>query len=66
MVKPVRKKVIADRLVETYEVSNCRVFRLMQLCLLSYNYQPVKKDERAYVTSPPFVCATGIGGSRCY
>ncbi len=49
MVKPVCKKAIADRLVEVYEVSKRRAYRLMQLSWSSYNYQPVKKDERALI-----------------
>ena len=44
-----RKKVIAEWLVEAYEVSKRRACRLMQLCWSSYNYQPVKKDERALI-----------------
>ena len=43
------KKVIADWLVEAYEVSKRRACRLMQLYWSSYNYQPVKKDERALI-----------------
>ena len=44
-----RKKAIADWLVETYEVSKRRACRLMQLYGSSYNYQSVKKDERALI-----------------
>ena len=44
-----RKKTIADWLVETYAVSKRRACRLMQLYWSSYNYQPVKKDERALI-----------------
>ncbi len=41
--------MIADWLVEAYEVSKRRACRLMQLYGSSYNYQPVKKDERALI-----------------
>ena len=43
------KKVIADWLMIAYEVSKRWAYRLMQLCWSSYNYQPVKKDERALI-----------------
>ena len=42
-----RKKAIADGLVETYAVSKRRACRLMQLYWSSYNYKPVMKDERS-------------------
>ena len=41
--------MIADWLVEAYEVSKRRAYRLMQLSWSSYNYQPVKRDERALI-----------------
>ncbi len=44
-----RKKVIVDWLVESYEVSKRRACRLMQLYWSSYNYEPVMKDERALI-----------------
>ncbi len=44
-----RKKAITDWLVEAYAVSKRRACRLMQLSWSSYNYQPVKKDERALI-----------------
>ena len=44
-----RKKAIAEWLVEAYEVSKRRACRLMPLSWSSYNYQPVKKDEGALI-----------------
>ena len=41
--------MIADWLVEAYAVSKRRACRLIQLYWSSYNYQPVKKDERALI-----------------
>ena len=41
--------MIAEWLVEAYEVSKRRACRLMQLYWSSYNYQPVKKDEGALI-----------------
>ena len=54
-----RKKGIADWLVEAYEVSKRRACRLMQLCWSSYNYQPVKKDECALI-----VCIRDLASAR--
>ena len=45
------KKAIVDWLVESYAVSKRRTCRLMQMSWSSYNYQPVKKDERALIVS---------------
>ena len=43
------KKAIVDWLVEIYAVSKRRACRLMQMYWSSYNYQPVKKDERVLI-----------------
>ena len=43
------KKAIVDWLVGAYAVSKRRACRLMQMSWSSYNYQPVKKDERALI-----------------
>ena len=44
-----RKKAIVDWLVESYAVSKRRACRLLQLYWSSYNYEPVKKEERALI-----------------
>ena len=47
--KTYAKKASAEWLVEVYAVNKRRACRLMPLCWSSYNYQPVKKDERALI-----------------
>ena len=43
------KEAIVEWLVESYAVSKRRACRLIQLYWSSYNYQPVKKDDRVLI-----------------
>ena len=56
-----RKKAIAEWLVETYAVSKRRACRLIQMYWSSYNYQSVKKDERAMIVHIHDLAATCVG-----